>query len=79
MRFIVWILIGLLAGFLGSKIVTNQGQGLFVDLILGLVGSFVGGFLFGLLGFQGKGIIYHIVVSTVGAAIVLVLYSKLMH
>jgi len=76
MRFIVWILAGIFAGYLGSKLVTNAGQGLLMDLLLGIVGGCVGGFLFGLLGFNGKGIIYHVVVATVGAAIVLLLYTR---
>jgi uncharacterized membrane protein YeaQ/YmgE (transglycosylase-associated protein family) len=78
LRFIAWIFIGLLAGFLASKIVTDHGAGLIVDLALGLVGSFVGGFVFNLLGFGGRGIIHHIVVATVGAIIVLVAAHRLM-
>ncbi|HWE01264.1 MAG TPA: GlsB/YeaQ/YmgE family stress response membrane protein [Tepidisphaeraceae bacterium] len=78
MRLIIWVLVGLLSGFLASKILYNRGAGPLIDLLLGLVGGFVGGFLFDLLGFKGRGVIYHIVVATVGAIIVLVLYHNLM-
>ncbi len=74
---IAWLFIGLVAGFLGSKIVNKSGDGLILDIILGLVGSFVGGFLFSLLGIHAGGsLIGSIVVATIGAIIVLVVYHK---
>ncbi|MCJ2079202.1 GlsB/YeaQ/YmgE family stress response membrane protein, partial [Methylobacterium sp. E-016] len=46
MSLLAWIVLGLIAGFIGSKIVNNTGQGLVVDILLGIVGAVVGGFLF---------------------------------
>ena len=78
MSVIVWLFVGLVAGFLGSKIVNKSGDGIILDIVLGLVGSFVGGFLFSLLGIHSGGsIIFSIVVATIGAIIVLVVYHKL--
>ena len=77
MSVIVWLFVGLIAGFLGSKIVNKTGDGIALDIILGLVGSFVGGLLFSLLGIHAGGLIGSIVVATIGAIIVLVIYHKL--
>ena len=77
MSFVIWIFIGLVAGFLGTKIVNKRGDGLILDIILGLVGSVVGGFLFSLIGIHAGGIIGSIVVATIGAVLVLVIYHKL--
>ena len=77
MSIIIWLVIGLVAGFLGSKIVNKSGEGLVRDIILGLIGSFVGGFLFGLLGIHAGGLIGSIIVATIGAILVLVVYHKL--
>lgn len=78
MSLIIWLFIGLVAGFLGSKIVNKSGEGVVIDIVLGLVGSFVGGFIIHLLGIAGpSGIIMSIVVATLGAVIVLLIYHKL--
>lgn len=78
MSIIVWLVVGLVAGFLGSKIVNKRGEGLMLDIILGLVGAFVGGFLFSLVGIHNSGsLIMSIVIATIGAIIVLVIYHKL--
>jgi uncharacterized membrane protein YeaQ/YmgE (transglycosylase-associated protein family) len=74
---IIWIFIGLVAGFLGSKIVNKSGDGIILDVVLGLIGSVVGGFLFSLVGIHAGGLIGSIVVATIGAIIVLVIYHKL--
>ncbi len=50
---LAWIVLGLIAGFIGSKIVNNTGQGLLVDILLGVVGAVVGGFLFNQFGDPG--------------------------
>jgi uncharacterized membrane protein YeaQ/YmgE (transglycosylase-associated protein family) len=76
MSIIVWLFVGLIAGFLGSKIVNKSGDGIALDIILGLIGSFVGGFLFSLVGIHAGGLIGSIVVATIGAIIVLVVYHK---
>lgn len=79
MSIIAWIVLGLVAGFIGSKIVNKTGEGLVVDLILGIVGAVVGGFLFHLVGATGvTGFnIWSLLVSVVGAVVVLVIYHAL--
>jgi uncharacterized membrane protein YeaQ/YmgE (transglycosylase-associated protein family) len=76
MSFIAWIVLGLIAGFIASKIVNKTGEGVLVDIILGIVGSVVGGWLFHTFGMAGvTGVnLYSILVSVVGAIVVLVIY-----
>jgi len=50
---ISWLILGLIAGFIGSRIVSKSGKGFFLDVALGIVGAVVGGSLFSLLGAQG--------------------------
>src|SRR6478672_10956882 len=77
MGIIAWLVVGLVAGFLGSKIVNKRGEGILLDIVLGLVGAFVGGFLFSLLGVRSNGsMIFSIVVATIGAVLVLLVYHK---
>ncbi len=80
MGIISWIILGLIAGFIGSKIVDRQGQGIWLDIALGIVGAIVGGFLFDLFGATGvTGLnIYSMIVAIVGAVVVLVIYNALM-
>ena len=80
MSFLAWIVLGLIAGFIGSKIVNNTGQGLVVDILLGVVGAVVGGFLFNQFGEPGvSGVnLYSLLVAIVGAVIVLWLYHTVM-
>ena len=79
MGILSWIILGLIAGFIGSKIVNRQGQGFWLDIVLGIVGALVGGFLFDLFGASGvTGLnIYSMVVAIVGSVIVLVIYNAL--
>jgi uncharacterized membrane protein YeaQ/YmgE (transglycosylase-associated protein family) len=77
MSIIVWLFVGLIAGFLGSKIVNKTGEGTIRDIILGLIGAFVGGFLFSLIGYHAGGLGMTIVVATIGAIIVLVVYHMI--
>ena len=79
MGFLSWIILGLIAGFIGSKIVNKTGSGFFLDIILGIVGAIVGGFLAQQLGWSGvSGInLYSILVSVVGAILVLWIYHAL--
>ncbi|GJE62521.1 GlsB/YeaQ/YmgE family stress response membrane protein [Methylobacterium trifolii] len=79
MSILAWIVLGLIAGFIGSKIVNNSGQGLIVDILLGIVGAVVGGFLFNQFGQPGvSGVnLYSLLVAVVGAVIVLWLYYAL--
>ena len=79
MGFLAWIVLGLIAGFIGSKIVNKSGEGLFLDIILGIVGAVVGGYLFSLLGGHGvTGVnLYSIFVAVVGSIIVLAVYHAI--
>lgn len=79
MSILAWIVLGLIAGFLGSKIVNKQGEGFFLDIILGIVGAVVGGWLFARFGAAGvTGLnLYSLLVAVVGAVVVLVLYHAL--
>jgi len=76
MSFITWIVLGLVAGFIASKIVNKQGEGLLLDIVLGIVGAVVGGWLFALLGASGvSGVnLYSLLVAVVGAIVVLFVY-----
>jgi len=76
MSIIGWILLGLIAGFVASKIVNKAGEGVALDIVLGIGGAIVGGFLFALLGAQGvTGFnLYSMFVAVIGAIVLLVLY-----
>jgi uncharacterized membrane protein YeaQ/YmgE (transglycosylase-associated protein family) len=79
MSFVAWIILGLVAGFVGSKIVNKTGEGLFLDIILGIVGAIVGGWLFSMFGASGvTGLnLYSFAVAVVGAIVVLVVYHAI--
>lgn len=79
MSFLAWIVLGLLAGFIGSKIVNKSGEGFFLDIILGIVGAVVGGWLFSMVGAAPvTGLnIYSLFVAVVGAVIFLVAYHAI--
>jgi uncharacterized membrane protein YeaQ/YmgE (transglycosylase-associated protein family) len=79
MSFIAWIVLGLIAGFIASKIVNKSGEGMILDIILGIVGAVVGGYLFQTFGMPGvTGVnLYSILVAVVGAVVFLVLYHAL--
>lgn len=76
MSILAWIVLGLLAGFIGSKLVNKTGEGVVLDIALGIVGAVVGGFVFSLFGASGvTGFnIYSILVAVVGAVLLLVGY-----
>jgi uncharacterized membrane protein YeaQ/YmgE (transglycosylase-associated protein family) len=76
MSIIAWILLGLIAGFVASKIVNRTGEGVVVDVLLGIVGAVVGGWLFRIFGMHGvTGFnLGSLVVATIGAAAVLLVY-----
>ena len=80
MGIISWIIIGLIAGFIGSKIVNRQGQGFWLDTALGIVGALVGGFIFDLFGASGmSGLnVYSMIVAVVGSIVVLLIYNAFM-
>jgi uncharacterized membrane protein YeaQ/YmgE (transglycosylase-associated protein family) len=80
MSIISWIILGLIAGFLGSKIVNAEGQGFWLNIALGIIGALVGGFLFDFFGATGiTGLnIWSIIVAIVGSVVVLWVYNALM-
>lgn len=79
MGFIAWIVLGLIAGFIGSKIVNKSGEGVIIDIILGVVGAVVGGWVFSMFGAHGvTGLnIYSLIVAVIGAVLVLVIYHAI--
>ena len=79
MSIIGWIILGLIAGYIGSKNVNKEGQGLWLNIALGIVGALVGGFLFELFGGSGvTGVnIYSMIVAVIGSVVVLWLYNAI--
>jgi uncharacterized membrane protein YeaQ/YmgE (transglycosylase-associated protein family) len=80
MHIIAWLVLGLLAGFIASKIVNRQGnQGLLMNIVIGVVGAEVGGWLFRLFGMSGvTGLnVYSLLVAVLGAVILLFIYHQL--
>ena len=73
MGIINWIILGVIAGFIGSKIVNKSGQGFLMDIVLGIVGAIVGGVIFSAFGATGvTGLnIYSLIVAVIGAVVVL--------
>ena len=79
MSIISWIILGLIAGFIGSKIVNKQGEGMLIDMALGIVGAIVGGILFSFFGATGiTGLnIWSMIVAIVGSVVVLWIYHAI--
>ncbi len=80
MSLIAWLVVGLLAGWIGSMLVNRgRGEGLIMDIVLGVIGAFVGGFLFKAFGHAGvSGInLYSIMVAIVGSVVVLIVYHAI--
>jgi uncharacterized membrane protein YeaQ/YmgE (transglycosylase-associated protein family) len=79
MSFLAWIVLGLMAGFIASKLVNKRGEGILMDILLGVVGAFAGGWLFHIFGAPGvRGLnIYSLFVAVTGSVILLVLYHAL--
>jgi uncharacterized membrane protein YeaQ/YmgE (transglycosylase-associated protein family) len=79
MSIISWIILGLIAGFIGSKIVNKQGEGMLLDMALGIVGAIVGGILFSFFGATGiTGLnIWSMIVAIVGSVVVLLVYHAI--
>jgi len=80
MSILSWLVLGLLAGFIGSKLVNKSGEGLLLDIVLGIVGAIVGGFVFNLLGEPGvSGVnLYSLLVAVVGSVLFLVVYHAIL-
>jgi uncharacterized membrane protein YeaQ/YmgE (transglycosylase-associated protein family) len=75
---LIFLLVGLIAGFLASKVVTGKGRGLLWDLIIGILGAFIGGWMAGLLHISlGLGILGDIVIAFVGAVVLLLIWRLL--
>jgi uncharacterized membrane protein YeaQ/YmgE (transglycosylase-associated protein family) len=79
MGIISWIILGVVAGFIGSKIVNKTGQGMIMDIVLGIVGAIVGGLIFSAFGAAGvTGLnIWSLIVAVVGAVVVLWAYHQI--
>ena len=79
MSVIGWIILGLAAGYIASRIVDKSGEGMMLDIALGIIGALVGGMLFSFFGVPGvTGLnIYSLLVAVVGAIVVLALYHML--
>jgi uncharacterized membrane protein YeaQ/YmgE (transglycosylase-associated protein family) len=79
MSILAWIVLGLIAGFIGSKLFNKTGEGVLLDIALGIVGAVVGGYLFNVFGAHGvTGVnLYSLFVAVVGAVVVLVLYHAI--
>jgi uncharacterized membrane protein YeaQ/YmgE (transglycosylase-associated protein family) len=79
MSFVAWIVLGLVAGFIGSKLVNRTGEGLIRDVLLGVIGAIGGGYLFNLFGASGvTGLnLYSLVVAVVGAVVFLIVYHAI--
>jgi len=73
---VAWIVLGLIAGFVGSKIVNKTGEGLVLDILLGVVGAVVGGFIFRFFGASGvSGLnLYSLMVAVIGSVVFLLIY-----
>jgi len=77
MGIIWWLVVGLIAGWLTGKVMGGTGKGALMDIIIGLVGALVGGFLMQMVGFSGQGgMIYTILVATLGAVLLTWIYRK---
>jgi len=79
MSFLAWIVLGLIAGFIASKLVNRRGEGIVLDILLGVVGAFVGGWLFHIFGGNGvSGLnLYSLFVAVIGSVVFLFLYHAL--
>jgi len=79
MSLMTWILLGLLAGFIASHLVNHRGEGMVLDILLGIVGAVVGGWLATFLGFAGVTAfsLYSVFVATLGAIVFLFLYHAI--
>src|SRR6266404_1031525 len=79
MSMMAWIVLGLVAGFIGSKIVNKTGEGLILDIVLGILGAIAGGYVFNALGAHGvTGLnLYSLFVAVVGSIMLLVIYHAI--
>jgi uncharacterized membrane protein YeaQ/YmgE (transglycosylase-associated protein family) len=66
-----WLVVGLIAGFLASAVMRGGGYGVVGDIIVGIIGAFIGGFLMSLLGIGGSGILWTVIVAFIGACVLI--------
>lgn len=77
MGIIAWLIVGFIAGWLTGKIMGGPGKGVLMDIIVGLVGALVGGFLMSLCGFSAEGgLIYTVFVAVIGAVVLTWIFRK---
>ena len=79
MGILIWIIVGAIAGFVASKVLTGKGMGLLWDIVVGILGAFLGVFLAGLAHISVASIFMEVVVAFVGAVILLVVFRALTH
>jgi uncharacterized membrane protein YeaQ/YmgE (transglycosylase-associated protein family) len=79
MSFFMWLILGLIAGFIASHLVNRRGEGMVSDILLGMVGAVIGGWMFHLFGHEGvNGVnIHSMLVATLGAVVFLFLYHAM--
>jgi uncharacterized membrane protein YeaQ/YmgE (transglycosylase-associated protein family) len=76
---LAWVVLGLIAGFIGSKIVNKSGEGVVLDIVLGIIGALIGGWLFNRFGASGvTGLnLYSLLVAVIGSVVLLVVYHAI--
>lgn len=79
MELLAFLVLGLIAGFIGSKLVNKSGSGLLMDIIVGVIGSFIGGWVFNRLGYAGvTGLnLYSLLVAVIGAVLLLLIWRAI--
>ncbi len=79
MSVLAWIVLGLIAGFIASKLVNKSGEGVLLDIVLGIVGAVIGGWLFNTFGMAGvTGFnLWSVLVAVIGAVLFLVIYHAI--
>jgi|SRR5262249_6143051 len=75
-QLLIWVVLGLVAGFIASKLINRRGEGIILDILLGVVGAFIGGWLFRIFGSTGvTGLnLWSLMVAVVGAVVFLIVY-----
>ncbi|HDL64342.1 MAG TPA: GlsB/YeaQ/YmgE family stress response membrane protein [Proteobacteria bacterium] len=77
MNIVVFLIVGLVAGWLASALIRGRGLGLIGDIVIGVIGAFLGGFLLGLFGIFAGGIVGLIIQSFIGAVVLLIIIKAL--
>ncbi|MCD7963141.1 MAG: GlsB/YeaQ/YmgE family stress response membrane protein [Rikenellaceae bacterium] len=75
MYWLWYILIGIVAGYLGSLVVKGTGSGLLLNLVIGVIGSVLGGWLFGLMGLDSTNMLGSLITATIGAIVLLLIVA----